>query len=131
VLTALGIAHADNLKPEMVNENTRRIADVAASAANGDKKVAAACYNAGFRLGEALSAFCLFLDPKAVILAGAMSRIPQYVDGVTASWNASPMYEQIDLLTAEAGDSFAAAYLAVRAFLLSPQLELEPLRSAA
>lgn len=131
VLTALGIADADNLKPEMVNENTRRIADVAARVANGDKRVMAACYNAGYRLGEALSAFCLLLDPKAVILAGAMSRIPHYVDGVTAAWNAGPMHEQIGLLTAEAGDSFAAGYLAVRAFLLSPQLELEPLRNAA
>lgn len=131
VLNALGIADVDNLKPEMVNENTRRLADVAARVVNGDKGVIAACYDAGYRLGEALSAFCLFVDPKAVILAGAMSRIPQYVDGANASWSASPMHEQIDLLTGEASDSFAAGYLAVRAFLLSPQLELEPLRDAA
>ncbi|HET7633180.1 MAG TPA: ROK family transcriptional regulator [Burkholderiales bacterium] len=131
VLSALGIADADHLKPEMVNENTRRIADVADRVANGDKDVIAACYDAGYRLGEALSAFCLFLDPKAVILAGAMARISQYVDGVNASWSANPLHEQIDLLTAAASDSFAAGYLAVRAFLLSPQLELEPLRDAA
>lgn len=130
VLADLGMAAPPAAAPHDVAANARKLDEAMARAAGGDVQVARAFRSAGSVLAEALKDWCVALDPELVLLAGPVTRNPDYLEGVRESWSREHRGGKgalPPLVCSSMEPHVAAAHLALSTFVFSPGLNLKPL----
>lgn len=107
---------------------THKLFHVIEMADNGDESARAALANAGYKLGEVISAVNGIMHPELIILAGPLAWCPYYVRGVRSAFTAAGFTaNQVPLQASDMTWRAATRWLAINEFLLQRDIDLESL----
>lgn len=133
VLSRLGITGDREYDPAHVASYARAIDRFVDDGLRRDTGVAEALRSAGWALAGALQVLNQTIEPEAIILAGSMSRVPEYVEGIETQLKESTEggLALAKLQIGELRAVRAAAMLVLLEKIYSPALDFETLRDSA
>ena len=112
--------------------HSEEITAIIESAATGERKAHEVLRQGGEWLGQYAAQLAEAICPEAIVIAGKIGRSPHYMDGFNAAWKQYASHENhraVEIIRSSKSVIEGAVQFAIDRFLLSMDLDLEPLKA--